>query len=369
LFFSLSNGKKNRRLRGLRSDRPGLFAFALALVAQILFGSISFCLCPAALAVKKGITENTSGPAMKNYKIGLKCNEKKDYDGAIDAELQAIYYSRNGYFPDAYYQLGLAYQSKEDFPKAYEALSKACSQAMKPFNEAHLALAQVCTSQKKFMEATGEQAKAYEGLAYGGSFLWGRIKYQEAWNLEEWGNIEAATMTYAACLGPYPWKYWWPWIRFNECLMKLKKWSEAYQSFEKMLQSPFDMKDFDEERIYLDMGICALAKGNHEGALQCWHKVLEYNPDNKEAHLQLALMLDSEQHLKSAITEYKAFVRQAGDKDEVRLKQVESRISLLEQMQGKVDSPPPQIAPSMYMRQQKKQQQQQEQQGTTEPGF
>ncbi len=37
-------------------------------------------------------------------------------------------------------------------------------------------------------------------------------------------------------------------------------------------------------------------------------------------------MLDSEQHLASAITEYKAFVRQAGDKDEMRLKQVESRI-------------------------------------------
>jgi tetratricopeptide (TPR) repeat protein len=340
----------------------------VSLVAGLGLVFAHFTFAPAALAKKKEIIENTVGPSDKNYKLGIKCFEHGDFDGAVDAELQSIYYSRNGYQPDAYFQLGLAYQSKQDYNKAYEALTKSVGQAMKGGNEAHLALSQVCTSLKKYQEAQNEAARAFEGLPYGGSYLWGRIKYQQGYNLEEWGNTEAALGCYAECLGKWPWKYWWPWIRFNECLMKLKKWSEAYQSLEKMLLSDQKIKDIDEERIHLDMGICALAKGNHQAALDNWHKVLDYNPDNKEAHLQLALLLDSEQHLKSAITEYKYFVRMAGEGDDIRLKQVETRISLLEQMQGKVDAPPPPVPPSLYMRNKDKEKQK-EQQGTTDPGF
>ncbi len=199
MIKSLPHCKNNFLSLCHKDCRPLFRLFIAALTTALILAPIGLVPCSPALA-KKGITENTSGPAMKNYKVGLKCNEKKDYDGAIDAELQAIYYSRNGYFPDAYYQLGLAYQSKEDYPTGSPRgpESKACSQTMaKQFNDPHLALAPGCTSQKKFLEATGEQAKAFEGLTWGGSFLWGRIKYQEGWNLEEWGNTEAALGCYA----------------------------------------------------------------------------------------------------------------------------------------------------------------------------
>ena len=327
---------------------------ALALVLTCGFSS-------EALAKKNN--ENTSGASEKNYKIGLKAFERGDYDGAIDAQLQSVYFSRNGYQPAAYFQLGLAYQAKKDYVKAYEALSKSCSQAMDKANEAHLALAQVCTSLKKFDEATNEQAKAFDGVRWKQA-LWYRIKFQQANNLDVWGKNDAACGCYTEALGDEPWHEWEPWIRYAECLMKMKNWVEAYQTLDKMLTTNATVKGLDFERVHLDLGICALAKGNHQGAMDQWHKVLEYNPDNKEAHLQLGLLLDSEQHFSSAITEYKAFLRMAGSEDALRSKQVETRISILEQQLNPAPPTAP-IAPSPYIRNQ----QQLPPQPVGEPGF
>jgi tetratricopeptide (TPR) repeat protein len=337
----------------------------LAGLALVLFDvDADFAFIPAALA--KNITDSTAGPSQKNYKLGIKAFDRGDYDGCVDAELQSIYFSRNGYQPDAYYWLGKAYQQKGDFPKAYEALTKSTTQAMNNANEAHLSLAQVCTSLKKYQEAQNEQAKAGNGISWGQQMYF-RIKFQDGVNLEAWGQPEAACGCYAEAMGKEPWHVWDPWIHMSECLMKLKKWVEAYQQLEKMMTTNQTIKGLNFARVYLDMGICDLAKGNHQGALDNWHKVLEYEPDNKEAHLQLGLLLDSEQHLKSAITEYKYFIRMAGTGDDMRVKQVETRIQLLEQMQGKQDAPPPPVAPSPYMLNQQKKQQQPQPVG--DPGF
>jgi len=339
------------------------FVFCRTLLASLLVASFF-----VQTASAKAHNENTSGPSEKNYKLGLKAFQRGEFDAAVDAELQAIYYARNGYQPDAYFVLGEAYESKKDYPKAYEALTKCIGQAMNGANEAHLALSRVCTAMKKYQESTGETTKALQGVNFATMF-WGRCKFQQGYNLEEWGNPDAASACYVECLGKWPWKYWHPWIHYCECLMKLKKWVEAYTSLESMMTTDQTIKGLDFERVYLDMGICALAKGNHQGALDNWHKVLQYNPDNVEAHLQLGLMLDSEQHMASAITEYKAFIRGAGSED-IRIKQVETRISLLEQMQGKQDpAPPPPVAPSLYMRNQQEKQKQQQAQPTGDPGF
>jgi tetratricopeptide (TPR) repeat protein len=327
--------------------------------------------CQGALA--KTIVDNTAGPSKKNYKLGIKAFQHGDFDGAVDAELQAIYFARNGYQPDAYYQLGLAYQAKKDYAKAYEALSKSASQAMDGANEAHFSLAQVCTSLKKYQEATQEQAKALVGVRYG-TPMWGKVKYQQAINLEEWGQIDAACGCYTECLGRWPWWNWQPWIHLGECLMKLKKWPEAYHTLEGLITTSTTVKGLDFERVYLDLGICDLAKGNHQGAMDNWHKVLEYNHDNAEAHLQLALLLDSEKHFSSAITEYKNFIRMTGEGDAERVKHADTRIALLEQLLGKQEPPPAPVAPSLYMRNQLKQRQQQlrqqqQPQPIGEPGF
>jgi len=307
-------------------------------ITMALILSLICCAAPGALA--KSFVQNTAGPSDKNYKAGIKAFKKGDYDGAIDAELQAIYFARNGYQPDAYLQLGLAYQAKKNYPKAYEALSKSTSQAMDKANEAHLALSQVCTEMKKYEESTVEVNRAYDGLEWGKG-LWGRVKYQQAYNLDMWGQWASACSAYGECMGPKPYRFWYPWIGLAECMMKMKKWVDAYQCLNGMIVTDATIKGLDFERVYLDMGICALAKGNHQSALDNWHKVLEYNPDNKEAHLQLALMLDSEQHFSSAITEYKYFIRMAGEGDEQRVKEVEKRIQMLEQQKGIIDAPPP----------------------------
>ena len=68
-------------------------------------------------------------------------------------------------------------------------------------NEAHLSLAQVCTSMKKFDEAQQEIAKAYHGLRYGIP-LWYRIKTQEGISYDEAGKFEAACGCYAEAPRP-----------------------------------------------------------------------------------------------------------------------------------------------------------------------
>jgi tetratricopeptide (TPR) repeat protein len=126
--------------------------------------------------------------------------------------------------------------------------------------------------------------------------------------------------------------------------------------------------------VHLDLGICLLAKGNHQGAIDHWHQCLEYNHDNKEAHLQLAMLLDAENHIASAIKEYRSFVRLSDDPKnhapdkEMRSKQVETRIALLEEkLNGAVAPARPQMTPYMLMQEKKAEQdrirqQQQEQQ-------
>jgi len=104
------------------------------------------------------------------------------------------------------------------------------------------------------------------------------------------------------------------------------------------------------ERAHLDLGICLLAKGNHQGAIDNWHECLQYNPENREAHLQLAMILDSENHISSAIKEYRDFVRYCDDPKfqylpvDVRAKQVANRITMLEQ---KLASEAPAARPSL----------------------
>jgi tetratricopeptide (TPR) repeat protein len=341
--------------------------------------SALLCGCAAAVAIlssltlasdvlaKKTTNENTSGASAKNYEAGVKMFERGDFDGCIDAELQAVYFSRNGYEPKAYYQLGLGYQSKKDYQKAYDALSKSCTQAMDNANEAHLALSQVCNSMKKYDEAMKEVIKAMNGIMYD-SPLYKRCLMQQAIVLDDEGHPRDAITKYAECLGTKAWSDWEPWIRLAECNMKVKEWNDAYKCLDGMLTTNRTVKGLDFERVHLDMGICALAKGNHQGAMDNWHKTLEYNPDNKEAHLQLALLLDSEKHMKSAINEYKYFLRQAGSGDDPRINQVQTRIALMEQMLHKEEPVAP-VEPSPYMRNQQKEMEKQQQQPVGEPGF
>ena len=98
-----------------------------------------------------------------------------------------------------------------------------------------------------------------------------------------------------------------------ECMMHANNWVGALQELRGMLINTKKLVNIDYERIYLDVGICLVAKGDHQGAIDNWHRVLDYNTRNPEAHLQLGMLFDAENHIESAIREYKEFIRYSDD--------------------------------------------------------
>lgn len=113
-----------------------------------------------------------------------------------------------------------------------------------------------------------------------------------------------------------------------------------------MLNHNKPLKGMDHQRIYLDIGMCLLAKGDHQGAMDNWHEVLNYNPDNAAAHLQLALLLDTERHLSAAVKEYKEYIRLAPDNAETA--KIKNKVLLLEQKLRSVSPDSPLQSPGGY---------------------
>src|SRR5581483_2744387 len=114
---------------------PGYFAVQQSFLP--LSGSIAW----AKLGRKGKYTE--SEPE-RLYHEGERRLKNDDLDGAIDAFLQATYFARNGYYPEAYYWLGIAYMGKGNQDnKAIEALEKAVAQAVEEDTEALIAIAEI----------------------------------------------------------------------------------------------------------------------------------------------------------------------------------------------------------------------------------
>ena len=78
---------------------PALFLLVLMSSGTVLLESASTQLSPA---YGKTSSKNTKDPSEKNARLGKQLYEKGDYDGAIDALLQATYFARNGYAPEAF---------------------------------------------------------------------------------------------------------------------------------------------------------------------------------------------------------------------------------------------------------------------------
>jgi tetratricopeptide (TPR) repeat protein len=322
--------------------------------------SISASLLPAAEA--KNSQKNTTDPAMKNTKLGKQLFEKGDYDLAIDALLQATYFARNGYAPEAFYYLGKCYMAKSEYLKAYDALKKHLAQNVSGEGWGNVAMVETLTALKRFNEAPPFVAFALKGAPYQ-SPIYCAAQVANAKLYEAQNDFSPACDYYRNALGDRPWTYFDAWIGFGECLMKMKNWSEAYKYLDEMLTTRQTIKGLNYERVHLDLGICLLAKGNHQGAIDHWHQCLEYNHDNKEAHLQLAMILDAENHISSAIKEYRNFVRLCDDPKNfapdkaIRSKQVETRIALLEEkLNSAGPAPRAQMTPYMLMQEKKAEQ-------------
>lgn len=319
----------------MKRDQARTYKRAIALASGLLlqFGMQPVLLVGPALApaLAKVSGKNTKDPADKNTKLGKKLYEKGDYDGALDALLQASYFARNGYNPEAFYYLGLTYFAKGQDQKAVDALTKHCEQSIEKTGRGHLALARCYTRMKNYRKAQEEIGLAFRDTEFMDP-LTREIHLANGINEDSAGHLNAALSSYREALGQYQrdWDNYEAWIRYSECLMKMKEWVKAHTSLQDMVKTRNPLIGIKYERVYLDIGICLLTKGNHQGAIEAWHRALEYDPNNREVHLQLAMLFESERHLSSAMNEYKRFVACCGDEDKERVRQVEQRIATIE---------------------------------------
>jgi tetratricopeptide (TPR) repeat protein len=272
-------------------------------------------------------SSTTLQQASTDFKQGEKCFEERDFDRAIDYFLQATYSARNNYYPDAYFYLGLSYKAKHQDPKAIEALNKSIEQAIGPAPEAHLELGKIYMRNDQDQQAEQEFYKAMAGAfnQYG----------SEAQNYlglldEKRGDPVSAQSAFLAALGEKPWKNTKAWMNYGEFMMRQQKWGDALITFQELLDHASSLKDVNKPRIYLSMGVCLFAKGDHQGALEQWRHVCELDPSLAKPHLMLGDMFEQESHISSAITEYHDYLRLAPEGDK-NIPAVKDKLTTLEQ--------------------------------------
>lgn len=333
--------------------------------ASIAIVAITTLLLPLVVAIspahakKKKLPkqEATTEPSIKNFKEGVERMKNGDLDGAIDSLVQACYFARNNYAPIAWFWLGICYKEKKMDSKAIDALKKHIEQCLGGSPEAHIALAEIYMRQDRDFEAENEIKTALtetQGPAPRAHNMYGKLaEKKKDWSTAVWHYKEA--------LGSRPWTYTEAWMNFNECQMKQKLWGPAILQFETMLHSPVPLKGLNKERIYMDLGVCNLQKGNHQSAIDNWHFALEENPENVEAHFLLGQLLDSEKHISAAVKEYKEFVRLTPE-DDKRAQAVRDRIAKLEQSLSPAEAEPERAKPSVYMMQMRAEKERQRQQ-------
>ncbi|MCC6980583.1 MAG: tetratricopeptide repeat protein [Candidatus Melainabacteria bacterium] len=302
-------------------------------------------------------------PSDANYNVGISKYKAKDYDGAVDAFKQSIYFARNEYMPQAWYWLGVTYMVKggED-SKAIEAFNKHLEQNVGPSWEAHIHLGHIYLRLNRLSEAEDEARKAladYQGQCPKAYNLYGLVSKAR-------NDYDGAVGWFLQALGDKPWSYTEAWMNYADMLMWAKRWPSAIQQFTGMINSEKTLKGLDEETLFTSRGKCLLALGDHQNALEDFHRTLSINKDNSEAHLNLGMMFDQERHISSAIKEYKEFCRTCPEQK--RTSAVQQRIAMLEQMLGPSQAAPQAPQPSPYMRKQQMEGEKEQQMQDHTPG-
>jgi tetratricopeptide (TPR) repeat protein len=295
---------------------------------------------PASAKKKKG--QNTEVPSENNFDKGVSQFKSHDWDGAIDSFLQAIYFARNGYNPEAYFWLGKSYMAHHDDAKAIEALNKHIEQNMGGSPDGHYYLGELYLRNDRLKEAELEAEKSqteFFGKGEKAHNLHGKILMAK-------GDYSAAQWEFQRALGDQPWKYTDAWQNYAETYMKKKEWAQAFKQYSAIIAAANRLEDVDLQKCYLNVGLCELAKGNHQGAIDNFHQVLTINPGNPDAHLNLGMVFDSESHFSSAIKEYSEFVRCCTDAK--KSQKAKERIAMLQQKIQPPDDPV--VKPSAYMR-------------------
>jgi Tfp pilus assembly protein PilF len=334
--------------------------FSAVIAASLPFTSLT----PNAEA-KKAKGASTAEPADENFNKGVARYKEKDFDGAADSFLQATYFARNGYNPEAYFWLGKSYMAKHEDIKALEAFKKHVEQNMSKSPQAHIYMAEILMRNDKDQAANDEAKNALkdsEGMCPEAHNIMGQLCIKNSAFMDgEWQFLTA--------LGDHPWKYTDAWMNMAEGRLKAKNYIGAYDLLQKLMDAKGRLDHVDEPRVYYDMGLCKLARGDHQGAMDHFHECLQLDPNFYKSHLELAIMFESEKHYSSAIKEYGDFMQSAPANDP-KVNLAKERIQMLEQKVSAA-APPPTVAPSPYMRQQQAQQIQkmQQNQPPKDPGF
>ncbi|CAN5167102.1 hypothetical protein BH10CYA1_BH10CYA1_61520 [soil metagenome] len=302
--------------------------------------------------VAKVKAANTEDPMLKNFDIGMDYIKKGDWDGAVDAFLQSVYFARNNYAPESYHFLAVSYQAKHEDIKAIEAAKKAVEQSTGGAFKSHIVLAELYLRNKRIEEAEAECSEAMSADSHTEECLRGHYLYGKVYEAK--GSPWQAQLQYEYALGDKPWTFTDAWMAYAELMMKQKNWVGAIAQFGDMIKSEKVLKGMDYPHLYDNLGMCLLAKGDHQGAMTNWHKGLSLNMAEANIHLQLGMMFDAEKHISSAIKEYKEFSRYSSD--QIKVAKAKQRLEMLEQMVAPPEAPY-QVKPSPEMR---KRQQEQE---------
>lgn len=322
-------------------------------MTRVLKASLAFsllvCFCSTASLPIEGKSERGKGhvlPSDAQFNTGIAKYKAKDYDGAIDAFKQSVYFARNEYMPQAWYWLGVTYMVKNEDTKAIEAFKKHFEQNVGSSWEAHIHLGHIYLRNNRLNEAEDEARNAladYQGQCPKAYNLYGLVSKAR-------NDYDGAVNWFLQALGDKPWSYTEAWMNFAEMQMMAKKYPAAIGHFTGMLNSEKTLKGLDEESLFTFRGKCYLALGDHQHALEDFHRTLSINANNAEAHLNLAMMFDQERHVSSAIKEYKEFCRTCPEVK--RTSAVKQRIAMLEQMLRPAQAEPQAPQPSAYTRQQ-----------------
>jgi tetratricopeptide (TPR) repeat protein len=326
----------------------------------------------------------SEAPAEEHFIRGKQKMKAEDLEGAIDAFLQATYFARNGFYPEAYYWLGICYMDTNQDNKAVEALEKHVAQSVEEPTDAFLALAEIHLRNKRWdeCEKAVKSIKKYdEKTTQKIEYIYGLMEDKQADNVEyqepkvmpgkayEKGNemnrkmardrqenerkrhLMNAEAHYERALGKKPWTWTKVWVLYCETKMKLQKWQEALRELNKL----FDSKSLGNQirmplaRIHKDIGFCRLAIGDHQSALDNWRTALDYDKNDAEVWLQIGMLLEAEKHYSSAVSYYKEFARLKDGTDDKRLQEVRDRLIRIDHMLNPNETAPTFAKPSQYM--------------------
>ncbi len=318
-----------------------------AIISALLLVFTVFACQPDALAKFGRKGQNTATPAENHFWEGTSRMRSKDYDGAIDSFLQAVYFARNGFYPEAHYWLGVCYKEKGKDDKAVASLTVATNTSVEPLPDAWLTLAEVHLRNARYQEA----ADAIGGARMAGA-PYEKQYYLEGLIAENQKQFSTAEAYFNSALGDKPWKWTSAWMHYAECKMKQQKWLDALREFQELLKTDQPLKNEPLDRIYSDIGVCCLSIGDHQGAMDNWHRSLDYDITNQETHINVAMLLESEKHYSSAIKEYKEGLKYLVEKKphDPRIQQLRDRIIRLEHTIKPRELAPKQAKPSPYMR-------------------